>query len=284
MRSLGDKIQTAAGADRASSRSWTSSARQDDRRGVRVPGVRLRRTPNQAKGPGQQVSADYLMTGDIASIIQQVGNDKFVYYKMTGEAAQRAHRHHRVDGREGAPQEVRVEAWAGSRAETLGEPDAPPRVSRLAGRWPARAAGASAAVGLRRRLRARAPTASARPTRPTNYPRALEMLDRRGRAGAPNDQLLVLLDEGMVLHAAGRFEESIQVLAEADKLSRQLDFISVSEEAGHAAQQRAAAGLPGRGLREADDLRAPGAQLRAAGEGRGRARRGPPGERAACGR
>jgi hypothetical protein len=35
----------------------------------------------------------------------------------------------------------------------------------------------------------------------------------------------------MVLHAAGKFEESIQVLAQADKLSERLDFVSVSEEA-----------------------------------------------------
>ena len=36
-----------------------------------------------AKGPGQQASADYLMTGEISSIIQEVGRDKMVYYKMT---------------------------------------------------------------------------------------------------------------------------------------------------------------------------------------------------------
>jgi len=36
-----------------------------------------------AKGPGQQASADYLMTGEISSIIQEVGRDKLVYYKMT---------------------------------------------------------------------------------------------------------------------------------------------------------------------------------------------------------
>jgi penicillin-binding protein activator len=38
---------------------------------------------NTAKGPGQQVGADYLMTGEISSIIQEVGDDKLVYYKMT---------------------------------------------------------------------------------------------------------------------------------------------------------------------------------------------------------
>jgi hypothetical protein len=42
----------------------------------------------------------------------------------------------------------------------------------------------------------------------------------------------VLLDRGMVLHAAGQWKESIQVLAEADRLSAELDAISVSEEAG----------------------------------------------------
>jgi penicillin-binding protein activator len=39
--------------------------------------------PDQAKGPGEQLGADYLMTGAIASIVQEVGGDKLVYYKMT---------------------------------------------------------------------------------------------------------------------------------------------------------------------------------------------------------
>ncbi len=39
--------------------------------------------PSKAKGKGQQASADYMLTGEISSIIQQVGNDKLVYYKMT---------------------------------------------------------------------------------------------------------------------------------------------------------------------------------------------------------
>ncbi|MFN7130845.1 MAG: penicillin-binding protein activator LpoB [Myxococcales bacterium] len=39
----------------------------------------------EAKGPGQQASADYLLTGAISSIVQEVGNDKLVYYKMTME-------------------------------------------------------------------------------------------------------------------------------------------------------------------------------------------------------
>jgi penicillin-binding protein activator len=38
-----------------------------------------------AKGPGQQASADYLLTAEISSIVQQVGRDKLVYYKMTAK-------------------------------------------------------------------------------------------------------------------------------------------------------------------------------------------------------
>ena len=40
---------------------------------------------DQAKGPGQQASADYLLTGEISSIVQEVGADKTVYYKMTSK-------------------------------------------------------------------------------------------------------------------------------------------------------------------------------------------------------
>lgn len=38
---------------------------------------------DEVKGPGQQASADYLMTGEISSIVQEVGRDKMIYYKMT---------------------------------------------------------------------------------------------------------------------------------------------------------------------------------------------------------
>ena len=41
--------------------------------------------PDQAKAPGQQLAADYLMTGEISSIRQAVGNDETVYYKMTAK-------------------------------------------------------------------------------------------------------------------------------------------------------------------------------------------------------
>lgn len=41
--------------------------------------------PSSAKGKGQQASADYVFTGEISSIVQEVGSDKSVYYKMTGK-------------------------------------------------------------------------------------------------------------------------------------------------------------------------------------------------------
>jgi hypothetical protein len=65
-----------------------------------------------------------------------------------------------------------------------------------------------------------------------DYPRALGELEDLEQHGNPNDTLLVLLDKGMVLHSAGRWEESIQVLSQADRLSQELDGISVREEAG----------------------------------------------------
>ena len=36
-----------------------------------------------AKTPGKQIGVDYLITGDVASNVQEVGNDKVVYYKVT---------------------------------------------------------------------------------------------------------------------------------------------------------------------------------------------------------
>ncbi len=64
------------------------------------------------------------------------------------------------------------------------------------------------------------------------YDRALRELSVVAREGSKKDRLLVLLDRGMVLHAAERWRDSLQVLAEADRLSAELDSISVSEEAG----------------------------------------------------
>jgi uncharacterized protein len=63
------------------------------------------------------------------------------------------------------------------------------------------------------------------------YPPAIQGFANEVQSGPQIDRLLALMDQGMVLHAAGKFEESIKVLAEADKLSERLDFTSVSEEA-----------------------------------------------------
>lgn len=41
--------------------------------------------PARAKGPGQQSAADYVLTGEVSSIVQEVGIDKTVYYKMTSK-------------------------------------------------------------------------------------------------------------------------------------------------------------------------------------------------------
>jgi hypothetical protein len=65
-----------------------------------------------------------------------------------------------------------------------------------------------------------------------DYPRALDALEGAAKAGVEKDRLLILLDKGMVLHAAGKWAESNAVLEEAEKLSQQLDAVSISEEAG----------------------------------------------------
>ncbi len=64
------------------------------------------------------------------------------------------------------------------------------------------------------------------------YDRALRELKQVERQGVPRDQLLVLLDQGMLLHAAGYWQQSNQVLEQADQLASELDAVSVSEEAG----------------------------------------------------
>ncbi|AKQ64317.1 Putative lipoprotein [Myxococcus hansupus] len=83
MRSLGDKIQTAL-AQTGRFGLVDQQARQDiaEEYEFQQSGYV---DPNAAKGPGQQISVDFLMTGDLASIIQEVGRDKLVYYKMTAK-------------------------------------------------------------------------------------------------------------------------------------------------------------------------------------------------------
>jgi uncharacterized protein (TIGR02722 family) len=36
-----------------------------------------------AKKRGKQIGADYILSGALATNVQQVGNDKFIYYKLT---------------------------------------------------------------------------------------------------------------------------------------------------------------------------------------------------------
>lgn len=62
--------------------------------------------------------------------------------------------------------------------------------------------------------------------------KALTLLEREEKEGRDIDKLLVLLDKGTILHAAGRWQESIDVLTKADELAQQVDATSVTEEVG----------------------------------------------------
>ena len=81
MQSLADKIQTQL-ANTGRFAFVDANARQAIAEEYEYQGSGYVR-PDQAKGPGQQVSPDYLMTGELASIKQRVGSDEFIYYKMT---------------------------------------------------------------------------------------------------------------------------------------------------------------------------------------------------------
>jgi uncharacterized protein (TIGR02722 family) len=83
MRSLGDKIQTAL-AQTGRFAIVDQQARQDIAEEYEYQNSGYV-DPNAAKGPGHQASVDFVMTGDLASIIQEVGRDKLVYYKMTAK-------------------------------------------------------------------------------------------------------------------------------------------------------------------------------------------------------
>lgn len=39
--------------------------------------------PSTAKAKGKQIGADYFMTGEVTSRVQEVGNKKYIYYKTT---------------------------------------------------------------------------------------------------------------------------------------------------------------------------------------------------------
>lgn len=83
MNSLGDKITVEL--SKTGKFAFTDKdARQEIAEEYEYQGSGYVR-PEQAKGPGQQMGADYLMTGEISSIVQEVGGDKTVYYKMTAK-------------------------------------------------------------------------------------------------------------------------------------------------------------------------------------------------------
>jgi hypothetical protein len=83
MQSLADKIQTQL-ATTGKFALVDSTARQAIAEEYEYQGSGYVR-PDQAKGPGQQIAPDYLMTGELASIKQRVGSDEFIYYKMTAK-------------------------------------------------------------------------------------------------------------------------------------------------------------------------------------------------------
>jgi len=83
MQSLADKIQTQL-ANTGKFAFVDASARQAVAEEYEYQGSGYVR-PDQAKGPGQQVAPDYIMTGDLASIKHEVGSDEFIYYKMTAK-------------------------------------------------------------------------------------------------------------------------------------------------------------------------------------------------------
>ncbi|WP_374031753.1 hypothetical protein [Bdellovibrio bacteriovorus] len=47
---------------------------------IRIPAW-LKKAPK--KGPGGQIGADFIINGRLDSIVQEVGKDKSVYYKLT---------------------------------------------------------------------------------------------------------------------------------------------------------------------------------------------------------
>ena len=83
MQSLADKMQTAL-LNTGKFQFTDRASRQDVLEEYEYQGGGYVR-PDTAKGPGQQIGVDYVMTGELASIRQAVGSDEFVYYKMTAK-------------------------------------------------------------------------------------------------------------------------------------------------------------------------------------------------------
>jgi hypothetical protein len=83
MQSLADKVQTAL-VNTGKFQFTDRASRQDVAEEYEYQGSGYVR-PDKAKGPGEQIGAEYIMTGDRASIKQAVGSDEFIYYKMTAK-------------------------------------------------------------------------------------------------------------------------------------------------------------------------------------------------------
>lgn len=79
-----------------------------------------------------------------------------------------------------------------------------------------------------------ADTISDRAFREGRYSEAIERLSQGLAEEGENgrDQLLYLMDLGLVLHTQGRYEESNQFLLQADKIAEIKDYTSLSTEAG----------------------------------------------------
>jgi uncharacterized protein (TIGR02722 family) len=83
MQSLGDKIQTGL-VNTGKFRLTDQASRQEVAEEYEYQQSGYVKA-DSAKGPGQQIGADYIFTGELASIKQAVGQDEFIYYKMTGK-------------------------------------------------------------------------------------------------------------------------------------------------------------------------------------------------------
>lgn len=76
-----------------------------------------------------------------------------------------------------------------------------------------------------------------------DYPRALELIDKVHPA--PRDRLLFLLDRGIILQAAGNYEESNRTLEKAEEAAEALNVKSITKETAATLWSEEARGYPG---------------------------------------
>lgn len=81
MKSLTDKVRTAL------IKSGKVKFSNKEERGTLEDEYRFNEAGNTSaetiKKRGRQIGADYIMSGALSTNVQQVGNDKFIYYKLT---------------------------------------------------------------------------------------------------------------------------------------------------------------------------------------------------------